>query len=434
MAPLTFIHAADIHLGRPFTGLERSSAELGELFQNAHYEAWNRVVQTALDRRVDFVTLGGDVLDSSSASVRARVSLRDGMKRLQDASIPVFMALGNHDPLATFPHSLRQLPGLHLFGPEPEGLFPHSVEQTEGVMIFGASFPRAAVAENLVAGFRRDPGLDLAIGVVHANVCGIGGHRNYAPCSLDDLRATGMDVWCLGHVHAPTVLCRSPLIIYPGTPQGAHVNESGPHGCYLISVSDRGSMEARFIPTAPVLWVTTEVDVTRTESVEDVLDAIEAETSRLADREDPPDAVVTRIILTGRGAHDATEPFKGDREFLDILSERLAALPTPVFPESLRDLTLPRVDLESLREDEGFLGDFLRLCEATAQDAAMLEELARNVRTDLLHKVARAYIRDDPSIEGTAAGVPAWTDRLNHTGKTVAHLFASAQSDISPPE
>ena len=99
------------------------------------------------------------------------------------------------------------------------------------------------------------------------------------PCSLDDLRATGMDVWCLGHVHAPTVLCRSPLIIYPGTPQGAHVNESGPHGCYLISVSDRGSMESPFYSTAPVLWVTTEVDVTRTESVEDVLDAIEAETS-----------------------------------------------------------------------------------------------------------------------------------------------------------
>ncbi len=64
MTTLKFIHAADIHLGRPFSGLRRSSPELGNLFLQAGYDAWDRIVTTAIDRGVDFLTLGGDVFDA----------------------------------------------------------------------------------------------------------------------------------------------------------------------------------------------------------------------------------------------------------------------------------------------------------------------------------------------------------------------------------
>lgn len=429
MSSIRFIHAADIHLGRPFSGLGRSSPELGDLFRGAHYHAWDTIVKTAVDLRVDFVTLGGDVFDSATAGVRARVAFRNGVQQLHDASIPVFMALGNHDPLATFPKSLQELPGLHIFGHEPEGIVPGAVEQTQGVMLYGTSFPRSSVGENLVVGFHRDPGLDLAIGVVHANVSGIGGHRDYAPCTLDDLKETGMDVWCLGHVHAPMVLCHSPLIIYPGTPQGAQINENGPHGCYLVTVNDSAESEARFISTAPVWWVSTEVDVTESLSAEDVLDAIETESSRLCDEDRPPAAIVARISLTGSTSREIIGPFTGDEEMSGLLAERLAMLPTPVYPESVHDLTDPLLDMESLMDGEGLLSDFLRLCSSTPEDPHMLEQLVREVRTDLLRKVTPSYIMSDSARHQNAVDAKAWADLLNGTGKTVAQLFADSQSD-----
>ena len=253
MTTLKFIHAADIHLGRPFSGLRRSSPELGNLFLQAGYDAWDRIVTTAIDRSVDFLTLGGDVFDAPNPTVRARVAFKKGVERLHDARIPIYLAVGNHDPLKSFPESLRTLPGLHLFGPNPEGMRFAGQEQTDGVMIFGAGFEKAVITDNLVRKFRRDPGVDLAIGVVHTNVAGTSGHENYSPCTLDDLKAAGMDIWCLGHVHSSEVLSQDPLILYPGTSQGAHINESGLRGCHLIVAQAGSAAVAEFIPLAPCL-------------------------------------------------------------------------------------------------------------------------------------------------------------------------------------
>ena len=211
-------------------------------------------------------------LTRPNPTVRARVAFKNGLERLYDARIPVYLAVGNHDPLKSFPESLRTLPGLNLFGPNPEGMRFTGREQTDGVMIFGAGFEKAVITDNLVRKFRRDPGLDLAIGVVHTNVAGTSGHENYSPCTLDDLRAAGMDIWCLGHVHSSEVLSQDPLILYPGTSQGAHINESGLRGCHLIVAQAGSAAVAEFIPLAPVCWLKVDLDVTECHSAEDLLD------------------------------------------------------------------------------------------------------------------------------------------------------------------
>lgn len=428
---LTFIHAADLHLGRAFSGLERSSPELGDLFRGAHYEAFERVVKTAMDRKVDFITLGGDIFDSSHPGVRARVAFRDGIARLQESAIPVFMVLGNHDPLATFPEALRSLPGLHLFGPNAEGTALDQVEHAEGVMIYGTSFPRSAVAENLVNRFQRDTGVELAIGLVHANVSGIGGHRDYAPCTMDDLRASGMDVWCLGHVHLPMILSRSPLIFYPGTTQGAQINEAGARGCRLVTVMKGGEPETEFIPTAPVRWATVEVDVTECRSIEDVPDAVEMECSKLCDPDEWLRAVVVRVNLTGRGTQEISEALARDQELTGILADRLSALPVPVFPESICDLTLPWIDPDTLMDDEGFLGDFLKLCARTPDDPATLKQMVVEVQSELLRNVSPTYVRSGLMPHGVTEDSEEWAGFLRKAREVVAKMFANPKGEIS---
>ncbi len=424
MGPLRFIHAADLHLGRQFSGLQRTSPDLGQIFRRAHYEAWERIVSAAVDRKVDFVTLAGDIFDSSNPDVRARVAYRDGVGRLHEAGIPVCAVLGNHDPLATFPESLRNLPGQYLFGTEPEGIRPTSVEHCDGVMIFGASFPKTAVRENLVSRFRRDRGLDLAIGLVHANVSGMGGHRNYAPCTMDDLRASGMDIWCLGHVHARMILSHNPLILYPGASQGAQINETGPHGCDLVSINHGGVAETKFLPVAPVSWESIDVDITGFKAPEELLDAVDRESARFADRDESVQAIVARINLTGRGAPEVARMLENSEDLLDMLSDRLSAFPLPVFPESIRDLTSPWLDPESIMEGDGFLADFLRLCSETATDPAALEHLVGQVQQELLTKVSSRYLRSDLKIRGGTGADCVWVSLLSNASTLVTKTFA----------
>ena len=427
MSEIRIIHAADVHLGRPFVGVERSNPELGRLCHRASYVAWERMVSTAIEAKVDVVALAGDVFDGPGPGVRGQVAFRAGVDRLYQAGIQIFMSLGNHDPLSSFPRSLQSLPGLHVFGSDPEGACADRVEATDGVAVFGASFQKSATTENIVSRFRRDPGIELAIGVVHANVSGIGGHKDYGPCSLDDLRVAGMDVWCLGHVHAPSVLWQDPLILYSGASQGAHVKEAGPLGCFLVTITDRGQASPEFIPLAPILWQTVDLDLGRTDGVNELLDKAREACTNLLSSTDNAEALVTRIHLRGHGAPELRRALDGDKEMTETLADHLAALPVPVFLESLFDFTRAALDLDSLLEDRGFLGEFVRLRRRMEQDPCGLAELVRDLRKDLVKKVGMSCLADGADVMRLIEGPQAITQFLDEAADLVVRIFGETE-------
>ena len=421
MGELKFIHAADIHLGRPFSGLQKSNPELAGLFLSASYEAWNRLLTAAIDLNVDFVTLGGDTFDASSPTIRARIAFRDGVEQLHSAGIPIFMALGNHDPLASFPETLHGLPGLHVFKEEAEGRPVECAEFTQGSMLFGVSFAKPEVNENLVKSFRRDSGIDVAIGLVHANVAGMSGHKNYAPCSLNDLVASGMDAWCLGHIHSGGILRDDPLIIYSGAAQGSHMNESGPKGCYLITMSSRGEPDTQFIPLAPVLWQTVEIDVSHITQSEDFLSLAEEACSQLTGSDKGLKAAVVRINLQGNPAVDVSEMVNG--EATEFLGERLADLHVPVFLDRVYDLTHDYIDLEQLSKEEGFLGEFLRMCGKFQVDAQAIEEITREIYADLSRRVPARYIGEETDPRRLATNPDDLAGIMDRVARQMARMF-----------
>ena len=58
---VTFLHAADVHLGAPMRGFRGLTDEWAARLARAIPESFNRVIETALARRVDFVVLSGDI-------------------------------------------------------------------------------------------------------------------------------------------------------------------------------------------------------------------------------------------------------------------------------------------------------------------------------------------------------------------------------------
>jgi len=95
---VTFVHTADLHLDAPFQGIGVASERIGRALAEATYEAFRRVVDTALAHEVDFVVIAGDIYNARDKSLRAQLRFRDQMNRLADAGIQVLVAHGNHDP------------------------------------------------------------------------------------------------------------------------------------------------------------------------------------------------------------------------------------------------------------------------------------------------------------------------------------------------
>ncbi|MGZ3459303.1 MAG: metallophosphoesterase family protein [Archangium sp.] len=367
-----FVHAADLHLDTPFRGVPADSGLLGT-FQQATFRAFSRIVDLCLREHVAFLLLAGDLFDAKDRSVRARLALRRELERLDIAGIQTFIVHGNHDPLSGDTGALG-LPGsVKVFGADWE-----EVEvRREGRLLCrvqGVSYPEVEVRENLSARFRRTAP-DFTVGLLHANLGGAEGHANYAPCTVEDLSARGLDYWALGHVHtrAEYGLAGGALAVYPGNPQGRHVNEPGERGCVLVEVED-GRTRRRFVPVDRVRWHRLEVALTGLGSLEGLVAAVLEQVD--ASCSDELDGHAVRLTLSGRGPlHRELSPPEALTQLEVDVREQLAQRHPPVLLESLRDASRPELDLETVRLAGGFSGTLLAEAEALSASPEALEAL-----------------------------------------------------------
>ncbi|MGI8657174.1 MAG: metallophosphoesterase family protein, partial [Candidatus Limnocylindria bacterium] len=245
LEPFRFLHTGDLHLDSPIEGLSAEAPPdvLAEL-RAATTGAWHNIVALALRERVDFVVIAGDVFEVASPTLLGQTRFRDGLARLADAGIPSFVVHGNHDPAdgRSWAPSLVFPALAHRFGTgvgESVGVLR---EGREIARVHGRSYPRAAVAENFAASMKAGPDEPFSIGLLHTNVGDRPGHANYAPCSVSDLRSSGMDYWALGHIHHPGPVLDEPPALYCGIPQGRDPGELGARGCYLVEVGVAGQV------------------------------------------------------------------------------------------------------------------------------------------------------------------------------------------------
>lgn len=386
--PFSFLHCADLHLDSPFRGLEEVAPAVAEVLRRASFQALDRLVQRALDTGVDFVIFAGDVYDGTDRSLRAQLRLREALARLTRSGVECFLAHGNHDPLSSWQRGLELPEGVHRFGPEVSS-FEIQRRGQPVAQIHGISYRRRDETESLLPLFPRRPGAPFAIGVLHANVGGLQGHDNYAPCTLDDLRALGFDYWALGHVHHRQVLERGqPWVVYPGFVQGRSVREPGPGGCYRVEVDRQGTARLYFERLDVVTWVEEQVDIDGLDSTDRLLDlALEHREGirRTAVRKTGSEEVahrpaVLRLQLTGRSPLHGTL-VRGDlpAQLLEALRDGEEERPDFVWTESLELRSRPPVDRSARRQQEDFLGELLRAGHKLRQRQDAAEEVRRRL-------------------------------------------------------
>ncbi len=125
--PQRFIHAANVRLDVPVSVhmSEQLTDELRHALEDATLTAFDFVIDTCFAKNVDYLLLSGNVFLEADRSLRARLTLLDGFRRLHAKQIPVFVLPGDADP----PEAWRTIPEMpdnvtvcYSSNPEPEYL------------------------------------------------------------------------------------------------------------------------------------------------------------------------------------------------------------------------------------------------------------------------------------------------------------------------
>lgn len=258
MNEFRFLHAADLHLDSPLRGLGVRSDEYARLIGDASRRAFNDMIDLAINRECRFVVLAGDVFDGDLRDAQCGLFFVNGMARLKQAGIRVFMILGNHDAENRFVRHLHVTDNVHLFDTRKAET---QVMDDLGVAVHGRSFGRRDVTDNIARHYPPPvPGL-FNIGILHTACQGREGHEPYAPCTVEQLVNHGYQYWALGHVHTREILHRDPYVVYAGNLQGRHAREAGPKGASLVSVRGGAVVDVAHQVLDVVRWASVRVDL-----------------------------------------------------------------------------------------------------------------------------------------------------------------------------
>ncbi len=268
----TFLHAADIHLDSPLTGLSQHDEAPTETIRVATRVALTRLVDLAIAEKVDFVLIAGDLYDGDWKDFGTGISFNNEMRRLESQKIPVYLIYGNHDAESRVTKSLKLQDNVHVFPTKQPDTVHHP---TLPVSVHGQGFATQSVTENLAEKYPPPADNRYNIGLLHTNLGDREGHGNYAPSSLPQLVAHGYDYWALGHIHIREIHHENPHVVYSGNTQGRHVKETGPKGCYIVTVDDDLETSAcEFIALDSVRWENLQIDCSGMTTEHELLEAI----------------------------------------------------------------------------------------------------------------------------------------------------------------
>ena len=403
MSSFRFLHAADIHLDSPLKGLAGLEGTAAERICTATREALDRLVGLAIEEQVAFLIIAGDLYDGDWRDYKTGLFFVRQMVRLHEAGIPVYLLYGNHDAESQITRRLTLPDNVRVFGSRKPQSF--KIDDLD-VVLHGQSFGKRDVTDNLALAYPDPVNGAFNIGVLHTGLGGMGGHENYAPCSLNDLVNKGYDYWALGHVHQAQVLNERPHIVFPGNLQGRHVRETGTKGASLVTVEGGEVMDLVTLHSDVVRWSLVPVDMENAtnigEAVDRVRHAIENAVATFADGR----MLACRIELRGRTEIHGQLLAAEDRLLAEARSSALGLGEDTAWVEKVVIATESVLSPETLAEREDAVGELQRMLQEAGSDADLLRQLESDIgemvsrlpyeaRIDVEDRVLKAAIDGD---------------------------------------
>lgn len=355
---IRFIHCADLHFGKNISTHRHVPKHFHETLKTATYKSFERMVDIALEKEVDFLLISGDVFDSNERTLKGRWFLKKQAERLNDKRIPIYIIHGNHDPLEDELSLPSLADNIYVFPKEME-VMKHVSKEKDTVYIYGFSYPNKNYTENPVPLYvRKNDDEAFHIAMLHGQESSQQDHEPYAPFTLTELKEKDFHYWALGHIHKRQILSEQPMIVYPGNIQGANRKETGEKGAYYVEMT-YGNTSLTFFDTSPVQWEKVTFSIDSLTSEGELLEKIEEDLFRLRDDK----FLLLDIQIAGSGPlHEKLYKLEDQEEFFDVLQQSIRL--NHVHIDRLVFRTSPEIDREKLINQDNILGDIVRISQS----------------------------------------------------------------------
>jgi exonuclease SbcD len=360
------LHAADFHLGSPFSGLSSQKAAIRQGEQHATFRA---VIHLCKQNDIQLLLLAGDILDQLRLSGEQIRSIRDLFAGIPDTTIVI--SPGNHDPYNQDSPYMSELwsANVHIF----TGEFSHFYFPELHVTVWGAAFTGIRAVNSLcppnfhVKDAPDSPEGTIHIVLLHGEITETSAEkRSYNPVLRDWIGRSGADYAAIGHVHEKSGVCRqgNTFYAYPGCPEARGFDEPGPRGVYMGTIA-KGKTDLAYVHVNQRNYFCPDIPVdgcgTQEQTEDRILSFLHKEYGDSYARD------AFRITLTGALPTDYT-PNLGN------LRERLAAR---VFAVHIKDHTRTQIDPQQLRREMSLRGAFAELLLNRMEEARAAQDEKR---------------------------------------------------------
>lgn len=396
---MRFIHAADLHIDSPLRGLSRYPGAPLERLRGATRRALERLVDLALEEKVDFVLLAGDLYDRDWPDFHTGLFVRGQMVRLGKAGIRVFIVQGNHDAHGVITRQVSWPDNVKLFSSRSA----ETVHWPElGVALHGRSFPDRAVPEDLVPDYPAAKAGCFNIGLLHTSLTGMEGHDTYAPTSLAVLHTKGYDYWALGHIHQRQVISEQPRVVFPGNLQGRHAKETGPKGCELVTVQG-ADISSQFMALDVVRWHQLTLDVAAVATLDDLTAYLAAQLQAVTPTAASDVLHAVRVVLTGESALHALEASQPGTLEAAVQAAAQDVCDADMWIERVRLELRSPLDRAQLAQGSDALAELVRGVDVLALDSAALADFCHTALAEVLTRMpaeVTSTLAQDAALDG----------------------------------
>lgn len=341
------LHTADWHLGSSYLALGPLAAKMkiDALATFADY-----LEQT--DNLVDIHLIAGDFIESDEINRDEILQLKRILSKARRASI--VLVAGNHDPLVPggVYDQLGDIDNFHILSSaQCQRLdFPNL-----DLSIYGQSFAGNYQKTSLLDTLDLAAGLGNKLVLMHGDLLTGGQESLYNPMDKKLVDRLPVAYCALGHIHKSNFVQDQESnrlfdkAYYPGSALALSFNELGPRQAIYLEVSDNKLLAIQGMSLEGRQFIEQTVDVTGLEESRSIADRV---LSVLG--EDDPDYrnQLYRINLAGTVSSGID---------LEAVTNLLAA---ELFYVKLRDKSKPVLDLDSLSQETGLKGYFVRACLA----------------------------------------------------------------------
>ena len=361
---LKILHTADLHLGSPFSYLDHAKQKV---MLSEQEKVFFEIIDLCRKEKVDFLTIGGDLFDSSNPSKHLLNRVYQGFSTIPQVNI--LINPGNHDYWYQngFWQIFFDLKHVHIFEPQTE-YFEFADSE---IRFYGKPFISQSSPIPLWQGIniKPDPAY-FNILLQHGELQSPNSSSNYNHLNLSWFDRCGFDLVLLGHIHKSDkeiLTAQGIPCLYSGCPCGRGFDEDGSKGIFLLDVIEASEVgQISFIPLTGPKFFKIRLDLTQidfdsqVELQEQIISALKKRISAYRIRSNYD---CCQLKLVGYLSQ------KLNKELL------LTKLKTKFFFVELIDETKIKINFTGLMEEHSLRGDVTRYAKQLATGPDLLNKV-----------------------------------------------------------